>query len=130
MDQTQASINELIKHYCDLDDDVREQAKRTKEVKQQMQAMQDQIITHMQTNSIEACNAGVHGILSVVEKTSKPGIKKEDIEEGIATVVASLDESQRKSPEHVASHSTEYIFNNRPTNIKYVLKRKRATKSK
>ena len=108
--------------YCDIDDRVKQLNKELKEIKTKQKEISDSIMEYMTSNSLEVCNAGNYGVLTLRTTMAKAGINKENIKESLSQILKDK-ELMSKSHEMLTEEASEYIMNNRETTERHVLKR-------
>lgn len=127
------SSNEAFKQqvvaYCDVDDRIKEMNAQLKELKIKQKEMSESILMFMTNNSLEVCNAGNYGVLSVRTSVSKSGINKDSIKESLDSI---LKDKALMSENHeiLVEQASERIMNNRESTEKHTLKRSAVKKSK
>lgn len=113
--------------YCTLDDKIKEYNVLIKETKEKQKMLSESIMEYMSRNSLEVCNAGQHGILSLKTTVTKSGVNKDTIKESLAKILN--DHSLMSADvETIAENGSELIMNNRETSERNVIKRSRMKK--
>lgn len=108
--------------YCDLDDRVKSLNKELKDIRQKQKEISENIMEYMTSNSLEVCNAGNYGVITLRTSVSKSGINKENVKESLSHIFNDTN-MMSKSHEMLAEEASEYIMNNRETTERHVLKR-------
>lgn len=113
--------------YCTLDDKIKEYNVLIKETKEKQKMLSESIMEYMSRNSLEVCNAGQYGILSLKTTVTKSGVNKDTIKESLAKILN--DHSLMSADvETIAENGSELIMNNRETSERNVIKRSRMKK--
>ena len=108
--------------YCDVDDRIKELNAQIKEFRIKQKEISESILMYMTNNSLEVCNAGSHGVLTVRTSVSKTGINKDSIKESLSNI---LNDKAMMSKSHdvLVEDASDMIMNNRETTERHVLKR-------
>ena len=114
-----------VQEYCTVDEKISHFNSETKALKQQQQSLGEMILQFMSTQNLEVCNAGDLGVLTIQTSNTKSALNKETIREGL---LACMQESSTMSPEDFANHSADYIVNNRESEERKRLKRKKVNR--
>lgn len=116
------SFKESVHAYCEIDDRVKVLNKELKELKEKQKQHTEQIMEYMSTNSIEVCNAGNYGVLTLKKTLVKGTLNKECLRDNLRKFMDDTDISNQNS-EQVAENGAEYILKNRPTEERSAIKR-------
>ena len=116
------TFKQHVHGYCDIDDQLKKINKNIKELKEQQKNYSHAIMEYMSTNSIEVCNAGEHGVLTLKRTHVKGSLNKECLRDNLHKFICANDMSTADL-EQVAENGAEYILSNRPTEERSSLKR-------
>lgn len=118
-------FRKCVQEYCTIDEKIKNSNVEIKTLKQQQQGLSEMIMHYMTSQNLEVCNAGDLGVLTIQTSNTKSALNKESIREGL---LACMQESNTMSPEEFASHSADYIVNNRESEERKRLKRKKVNR--
>jgi hypothetical protein len=111
-----------VQEYCSIDERVRQLQADIKNLKQQQQSLGEVIMHFMTSQNLEVCNAGDLGVLTIQTSNTKSALNKDAIREGLLTCMKS---SKEMTHEEFADHSADFIVNNRETEERKRLRRKK-----
>jgi len=111
-----------VTSYCEIDNNVKSFNKQIKELKNQQKQMSEEIMEYMSSNSLEVCNAGNYGVLTLKSSMVKGTLNKDCIRDNLCKFISGNDLSNQK-PEQIAETGAEYILNNRPSELRSSLRR-------
>ena len=116
-----------VVEYCTLDDRIKEYNALIKEAKEKQKMLSENIMEYMSKNSLDVCNAGEYGILTLKTTVTKSGVNKDSVKESLAKM---LNDRNLMSTdiETIAENGSELIMNNRETSERNVIKRSRMKK--
>jgi hypothetical protein len=119
------SFKACVAAYCEIDDQLKTINKNIKELKTKQKEMADQIMEYMSSNSIEVCNAGNYGVLTLKSSMVKTTLNKDCLKENLCKFITESREriSSGGNPDELAENGAEYILNNRPTEVRNSLRR-------
>jgi len=112
-----------VHEYCSIDERVRVLQTDIKNLKQQQQTLSEVIMLYMTSQNMEVCNAGDLGMLTIQTSNTKSALNKDSIREGL---LACMNISKEMSHEDFADHSADFIVNNRETEERKRLRRKKS----
>jgi|TARA_B110000971_G_C19883756_1_gene441944 hypothetical protein len=118
------AFKKQVHEYCSIDEKIKESQAESKELKKQMADLGEQIIQYMSNQNLEVCNAGELGVLTILTSTTKSSLKKENIRDGIFTFMNDSTNASL-SREQFAENGADFIMNNRETEERKRLKRKK-----
>ena len=72
-----------VVEYCTLDDKIKEYNALIKEIKEKQKMLSESIMEYMSKNSLDVCNAGEFGILTLKTTITKSGVNKETVKESL-----------------------------------------------
>ena len=122
-DQFKRSVVE----YCDIDDKIKEFNASIKEAKEKQKMLSELIMDYMSKNSLDVCNAGEYGIITMKTTMSKSGVNKDSVKESLAKMLS--DRSlMAQDMESIVENGSELILNNRESVERNTLKRSRMKK--
>lgn len=122
-DQFKRSVME----YCDIDDKIKEFNASIKEAKEKQKMLSELIMDYMSKNSLDVCNAGEYGIITMKTTVSKSGVNKDSVKESLAKMLS--DRSlMAQDMESIVENGSELIMNNRESVERNTLKRSRMKK--
>lgn len=122
-DQFKRSVME----YCDIDDKIKEFNASIKEAKEKQKMLSELIMDYMGKNSLDVCNAGEYGIITMKTTVSKSGVNKDSVKESLAKMLS--DRSlMAQDMESIVENGSEIIMNNRESVERNTLKRSRMKK--
>lgn len=122
-DQFKRSVVE----YCDIDDKIKEFNASIKEAKEKQKMLSELIMDYMSKNSLDVCNAGEYGIITMKTTVSKSGVNKESVKESLSKMLS--DRSlMAQDMESIVENGSELIMNNRESVERNTLKRSRMKK--
>jgi hypothetical protein len=122
-DQFKRSVVE----YCDIDDKIKEFNASIKEAKEKQKMLSELIMDYMSKNSLDVCNAGEYGIITMKTTVSKSGVNKDSVKESLAKMLS--DRSlMAQDMESIVENGSELIMNNRESVERNTLKRSRMKK--
>lgn len=111
-----------VLEYCALDDQIKQLNRQIKDIKEKLKISSDTIMTYMSNNSLEVCNAGSFGVLTLKKNSSKSGVNKDTVKDSLMKILD--DKTLMSQPVNViAENGTDVIMNNRDVTEKNVLKR-------
>lgn len=122
-------FKETVTAFCELDDHIKSVNKQLKDHKAKLKQLSDAISDHMSQHSIEVCNAGNYGVLTLKSSVVKGSLNKDTLRDSLCKFVSNNGDVSSHSPEQFAETGAEFILNNRPTEIRSNLRRS-STKSK
>ena len=118
------SFKTCVSAYCEIDDQLKRTNKSIKELKAKQKELSEQIMDYMSSNSIEVCNAGNYGVLTLKTTVVKGSLNKDCIKDNLCKFISeSRDDLASRNPEDLAENGAEYILNNRPTETRNSLRR-------
>lgn len=118
------SFKTCVAAYCEIDDQLKSINKNIKELKNKQKEMSEQIMEYMSSNSIEVCNAGNYGVLTLKSTVVKSTLNKDCLKDNLAKFITeSRDTLANGNPDEVAETGAEYILNNRPSETRNSLRR-------
>ena len=119
------SFKACVSAYCEIDDKLKTINKNIKELKTKQKEQGDQIMEYMSSNSIEVCNAGNYGVLTLKSSTVKSTLNKECLKENLCKFITDSRDriSAGGNPDELAENGAEYILNNRTSEIRNSLRR-------
>ena len=118
------SFKTCVSAYCEIDDQLKTMNKSIKEYKVKQKELSEEIMDYMSSNSIEVCNAGNYGVLTLKSTIVKGSLNKDCIKDNLCKFISqSRDELASQNPEDLAENGAEYILNNRPTETRNSLRR-------
>lgn len=118
------SFKTCVGAYCEIDDQLKTMNKSIKEYKAKQKELSEQIMDYMSSNSIEVCNAGNYGVLTLKSTVVKGSLNKDCIKDNLCKFISqSRDDLTSGNPEDLAENGAEYILNNRPTETRNSLRR-------
>jgi len=113
--------------YCDIDDKIKEFNASIKEAKEKQKMLSELIMDYMSKNSLDVCNAGEYGIITMKTTVSKSGVNKDSVKESLAKMLS--DRSlMAQDMESIVENGSELIMNNRESVERNTLKRSRMKK--
>ena len=119
-DQFKRSVVE----YCDIDDKIKEFNASIKEAKEKQKMLSELIMDYMSKNSLDVCNAGEYGIITMKTTVSKSGVNKDSVKESLVKMLS--DRSlMAQDMESIVENGSELIMNNRESVERNTLKRSR-----
>ena len=118
-----------VAEFCELDDRIKAVNKQVKDSKVQLKELSDRISDYMSQNSIEVCNAGNYGVLTLKSSLVKGTLNKDCLRDNLCKFISTSGDVSMDNPEQFAETGAEFILNNRPTEIRNTLRRS-STKSK
>lgn len=122
-DQFKRSVME----YCDIDDKIKEFNASIKEAKEKQKMLSELIMDYMGKNSLDVCNAGEYGIITMKTTVSKSGVNKDSVKESLAKMLS--DRSlMAQDMDSIVENGSEIIMNNRESVERNTLKRSRMKK--
>lgn len=122
-DQFKRSVVE----YCGIDDKIKEFNASIKEAKEKQKMLSELIMDYMSKNSLDVCNAGEYGIITMKTTVSKSGVNKESVKESLSKMLS--DRSlMAQDMESIVENGSELIMNNRESVERNTLKRSRMKK--
>jgi hypothetical protein len=122
-DQFKRSVVE----YCDIDDKIKEFNASIKEAKEKQKMLSELIMDYMSKNSLDVCNAGEYGIITMKTTVSKSGVNKDSVKESLAKMLS--DRSlMAQDMDSIVENGSEIIMNNRESVERNTLKRSRMKK--
>jgi hypothetical protein len=122
-DQFKRSVVE----YCDIDDKIKEFNASIKEAKEKQKMLSELIMDYMSKNSLDVCNAGEYGIITMKTTVSKSGVNKDSVKESLAKMLS--DRSlMAQDMDSIVENGSELIMNNRESVERNTLKRSRMKK--
>tara|TARA_Y100000389_G_scaffold50752_1_gene46455 strand:- start:376 stop:750 length:375 start_codon:yes stop_codon:yes gene_type:complete len=122
-DQFKRSVVE----YCDIDDKIKEFNASIKEAKEKQKMMSELIMDYMSKNSLDVCNAGEYGIITMKTTVSKSGVNKDSVKESLAKMLS--DRSlMAQDMDSIVENGSDLIMNNRESVERNTLKRSRMKK--
>tara|TARA_Y100000389_G_scaffold205042_1_gene262354 strand:+ start:69 stop:443 length:375 start_codon:yes stop_codon:yes gene_type:complete len=116
-----------VVEYCTLDDKIKEYNALIKEIKEKQKMLSESIMEYMSKNSLDVCNAGEFGILTLKTTITKSGVNKETVKESLEKM---LKDGNLMSEDiaTIVENGSELIMNNRETSERNVIKRSRMKK--
>lgn len=118
------SFKTCVSAYCDIDDQLKTMNKSIKEYKTKQKELGEQIMEYMSSNSIEVCNAGNYGVLTLKSTMVKGSLNKDCIKDNLYKFISeSREHLASQNPEDLAENGAEYILNNRPSETRNSLRR-------
>jgi hypothetical protein len=116
-----------VVEYCSIDDKIKEFNASIKEAKEKQKMMSEFIMDYMSKNSLDVCNAGEYGIITMKTTVSKSGVNKDSVKESLAKMLS--DRSlMAQDMESIVENGSELIMNNRESVERNTLKRTRMKK--
>lgn len=109
--------------YCEMDDEIKDLQKQLKDLRKRHTEKGEEILKYMLTESLEVCNAGVLGVLTVHTTRSTQSLNEEYIHECILNHSEKCD-MRKGSSEDYAKKMTAYIMENRESMERKKLRRK------
>lgn len=113
--------------YCDIDDRIKASNASIKEFKEKQKMLSETIIEYMQHNSLDVCNAGEYGILTMKASISKSGVNKDSVKESLSKILSDKT-FMSQSIEIILENGSDIIMNNRESVERSSLKRSRMKK--
>lgn len=118
------SFKSCVGAYCELDNQLKTINKNIKELKTKQKELGDQIMEYMSSNSIEVCNAGNYGVLTLKSTVVKTSLNKDCLKDNLCKFISeSREQISTGNPEELAENGAEYILNNRPSETRNSLRR-------
>lgn len=108
------SLKNNVQRYIDLDDQIKEINKSTKDIKEQKKVVEEAILDQMRSNNIDQINLGDSGKLKLVKTKTFEAVKKEIIFEKLS----------EKMTAEKAQEITETIINSRKASENTKIQRK------
>jgi hypothetical protein len=115
-------FKQLVHMYCDIDDKAKKLNKEVKELKEKQKQYTQNIMDYMSNNSIEVCNAGDYGVLTLKKTLVKGSLNKDCLRDNLRKFIDTNDIASQSS-DTMAENGAEFILNNRPTEERSTLKR-------
>ncbi|MGA1143505.1 MAG: hypothetical protein ACO3V6_09270 [Ilumatobacteraceae bacterium] len=116
-----------VVEYCDIDDKIKEFNASIKEAKEKQKMLSELIMDYMSKNSLDVCNAGEYGIITMKTTVSKSGVNKDSVKESLTKMLS--DRSlMAQDMESIVENGSELIMNNRESVERNTLKRSRMKK--
>lgn len=116
-----------VVEYCTLDDKIKEYNALIKEIKEKQKILSESIMEYMSKNSLDVCNAGEFGILTLKTTITKSGVNKETVKESLEKMLKDGD-LMSEDIATIVENGSELIMNNRETSERNVIKRSRMKK--
>jgi hypothetical protein len=122
MSESNSIFKQNVIQYCTLDEQIKDFNKQIKDIKEKQKTNSEHIMTYMSNNSLEVCNAGTYGVLTLKKSNSKSGVNKDTVKDSLLKILE--DKTLMSQPMNViADNGTDLIMNNRDITEKNVLKR-------
>jgi|TARA_B110000261_G_scaffold94194_1_gene106792 hypothetical protein len=120
------AFKQKVNAYCEIDETLKLLQAEIKVNKTKFGELTESIIDYMSSQNLEVCNAGELGVLTLATTISKGSLKKENIK---ASILELLNDPDLKSVsrDEFAESGADYIMNNRQTEEKRKLKRKKVS---
>lgn len=113
--------------YCGLDDKIKSFNVSIKESKEKQKVLSETIMEYMCNNSLDVCNAGEHGILTMKSTVSKSGVNKDSVKESLSKILQDKT-FMAQTIEDILENGSDLIMNNRESVERNSLKRSRMKK--
>ena len=117
-----SGFKDSVHAYCEIDDRVKALNKELKELKEKQKQHTQHIMAYMSSNSIEVCNAGNYGVLTLRKTIVKGSLNKDCLRDNLRRFMDDTDISNQNA-EQLAENGAEYILKNRPTEERSAIKR-------
>lgn len=112
----------LVVGFCEIDDKLKLINKEIKELKERQKGFSDDIVQYMSENSLEVCNAGNYGVLTLRKTMHKSSLNKQSLRDNLRKLLNNNDiMSQEK--DQIAENGADFILNNRDSEERSVLRR-------
>lgn len=125
------AFRELVMAYCDHDDQIRACNKTVKELRAAQKESGEAILNYMKQRSLDVCNAGARGVLTVKTTTSKAPLNVDTIRDNLSQVFAvwkgdsEMDMVQgTKGVDELATKAAEFVCEHRESADRQVLRRR------
>ena len=105
--------------YVAMDNEIKEHAKRSKDIRERRDALGESIQLYMVSNKIDNCTLPNGGSLALKTQIQMGALNKEYIQETLADF---FKKPLPKNTTNLAVDTTDAILSNRETNEKHVLK--------
>lgn len=122
-----SQFKQLVVEFCSVDDKIKEFNASVKEAKEKQKMLSESIMDYMSKNSLEVCNAGEYGILTLKTTVSKSGVNKDSVKESLAKMLSD-NSLMSQDMESIVENGSELIMNNRESVERNTLKRSRMKK--
>eukprot|EP00959_Pyramimonas_sp_CCMP1952_P044049 920582-Pyramimonas_sp.AAC.1 len=112
------AFRELVMAYCDHDDQIRACNKTVKELRAAQKETGEAILNYMKQRSLDVCNAGARGVLTVKTTTSKAPLNADTIRDNLSQVFAvwkGSSEMDTKGVDELATKAAEFVCEHRET---------------
>jgi hypothetical protein len=120
-------FRQTVVEYCGIDDTIKGYNTSIKEAKEKQKMLSELIMEYMTNNSLDVCNAGEYGILTMKTTVSKSGVNKDSVKESLAQLLNDRT-LMSQAMDAILENGSELIMNNRESVERNTLKRSRMKK--
>jgi len=116
-----------VMEYCDIDDKIKGFNVSIKEYKEKQKMLSEGIMDYMSKNSLDVCNAGEYGIITMKTSVSKTGVNKDSVKDSLSKILGD-NNLMSLGMDVILENGSEIIMNNRESVERNTLRRSRMKK--